>query len=111
MEVASRDHNVDLDTLAKAAKQRQEIEKVKGKSFFVCLNNAYVIYILTVSYKEGLVDINREIRCISPAPVIMQFFLLYRRNLLESKRNWVNQTVPLKSGALFQGFNFSSCTQ
>lgn len=41
MEVASRDHNVDLDVLAEAAKHRQETENVnKGSpAFFFCVIN------------------------------------------------------------------------
>uniref|UniRef100_A0AAR5P8W1 ABC transporter domain-containing protein n=1 Tax=Dendroctonus ponderosae TaxID=77166 RepID=A0AAR5P8W1_DENPD len=77
MEVAMGDHGVDLNQLAAAVQQQQLIERTnptKDKD---------------LPLKDVPMILNSDTPSISPAPVIMQFFLLYKRNLLQTRRNWL----------------------
>ncbi|XP_066252275.1 ATP-binding cassette sub-family G member 1-like [Euwallacea similis] len=73
IELASGEHSVNLEALANAVKQHQHKEVIDTKGI----------------RKKNILDLKSDIPSIVPAPVIMQFFLLYKRNMLETKRNWL----------------------
>ncbi|KAL1509090.1 hypothetical protein ABEB36_003884 [Hypothenemus hampei] len=100
MEVAIGEHNVDLNVLAEATKESQmEAETLEKKEKHCSLEH------------QDLMNLKSDIPSISPAPVIMQFLLLYKRNMVETKRNWLypfnrllaHITIALIFGYLYRG--------
>ncbi|CAG9765475.1 unnamed protein product [Ceutorhynchus assimilis] len=79
MEVAIGEHNVNIDVLAQGAKESQIKE----------YGNKKTDESLKTFTKDDLLKISKENPAIAPAPVPMQFFLLYKRNLLQTRRNWL----------------------
>ncbi|XP_044748388.1 ATP-binding cassette sub-family G member 1 isoform X2 [Coccinella septempunctata] len=81
MEVAVGEHGTDVQTLARAAKVQalQELEETKEKKL---LDES-------VKWRKSLMSSYLEDVSPLPAAVIMQFLLLYKRNLLENKRGYM----------------------
>ncbi|XP_019870035.1 ATP-binding cassette sub-family G member 1 [Aethina tumida] len=76
MEVAIGEHGTDVDTLASAVNNSMAIEDTKDKKYY--------------SFEEAAeVDKLVEGPGSSPAAIIGQFLLLYKRNLLTTKRNYM----------------------
>ncbi|XP_060531867.1 ATP-binding cassette sub-family G member 1-like [Cylas formicarius] len=97
MEVAIGEHGTDLNVLADASKEIQEHSSV------VCSKEQESL--LNCSGKGAVDLMSAEEPFTSPAPVIMQFFLLYKRSLLAAKRNYMYSVNRLLAHVLI-GFIF-----
>ncbi|ENN78555.1 hypothetical protein YQE_04981, partial [Dendroctonus ponderosae] len=98
MEVAMGDHGVDLNQLAAAVQQQQLIERTNPtKETFPDKD---------LPLKDVPMILNSDTPSISPAPVIMQFFLLYKRNLLQTRRNWIAVFIGPVLACCFSIFGF-----
>ncbi|XP_030766383.1 ATP-binding cassette sub-family G member 1-like [Sitophilus oryzae] len=100
MEVAIGEYGTDLDLLAKAIEDKQaEHEFISNKEKESLFS------------KEKSWGLDDDMPSPSPAPVLMQFLLLYKRNLLINRRCWlypVNRLlahiiIGLLFGYLYQG--------
>ncbi|XP_076252829.1 ATP-binding cassette sub-family G member 1 [Rhynchophorus ferrugineus] len=100
MEVASGDYGTDIKVLANAvseARPKQDVITCNGKNDLFSKNQ---------KWNDG-----EDEPSPSPAPVLMQFLLLYKRNLLITRRSWLypfnrllaHVVIGLLFGYLYQG--------